>query len=88
MLPCGEAFVSPGVGSFLIERRGDEFSARRVWAVAIFPCEGVREAESGAALAAGFDKGDGREVTRRYRHGDLPEEQCWLRAPGWCLAYR
>ena len=41
-----------------------------------------------AQMAAAFEKGDGREVTRLYRRGDLPEEQCWLRAPGWCLAYR
>jgi len=26
-------------------------------------------------------------VTRLYRRDDLPEEQCWLRALGWCLAY-
>jgi len=71
-----------------IERRGDEFSARRISAVAIFPCEGMRDPQSEAALAAAFEKGDGGEVTRLYRRDDLPEEQCWLRAPGWCLAYR
>jgi len=73
---------------FRIERHGDEFSARRISAVAIFPCEGMRDPQSEAALATAFEKGDGREVTRLYRRGDLPEEQCWLRAPGWCLAYR
>ena len=26
--------------------------------------------------------------TRLYLRDDLPEDQCWLRAPGWCLAYR
>ena len=26
--------------------------------------------------------------SRLYRRDDLPAEQCWLRAPGWCLAYR
>jgi protein-L-isoaspartate(D-aspartate) O-methyltransferase len=72
---------------FRIERRGDEFAARRVSAVAIFPCEGGRDPESEAALAAAFEKGDGREVTRLYRRDDLPEERCWLRAPGWCLTY-
>ncbi len=73
---------------FRIERQGDEFAARRISAVAIFPCEGVRDPESERALAAAFAKGDGREVTRLYRRGDLPEERCWLRAPDWCLAYR
>ena len=73
---------------FRIERRGEGFSARRISAVAIFPCEGMRDPQSEAALAAAFEKGDGSEVTRLYRRGDLPEEQCWLRAPGWCLAHR
>jgi protein-L-isoaspartate(D-aspartate) O-methyltransferase len=73
---------------FRIERRGDEFSARRISAVAIFPCEGVRDPASEAALAAAFNKGDGREVTRLYRRDDLPEEQCWARGAGWCLAYQ
>ena len=72
---------------FRIERHGNEFSARRISAVAIFPCEGMRDPESEAALTAAFAKGDGREVSRLYRHGDLPEERCWLRTPDWSLAY-
>jgi protein-L-isoaspartate(D-aspartate) O-methyltransferase len=72
---------------FRIERRGDEYLARRISGVAIFPCEGGRDEASGQALAAAFDKGGAERVTRLYRRGDLPEEQCWLRAPGWCLAY-
>lgn len=72
---------------FRIERHGDEFAARRVSAVAIFPCEGMRDPQSGAALAAALQKGDGRMVTRLYRRGDLPEERCWLRGPDWALAY-
>jgi hypothetical protein len=35
-----------------------------------------------------FNKGGAERVTRLYRRDDLPEDQCWLRAPGWCLAYR
>lgn len=72
---------------FRIERRGDEFAARRISAVAIFPCAGMRDPVSEGTLVAAFAKGDGREVTRLYRRGDLPEERCWLRAPDWCLAY-
>jgi protein-L-isoaspartate(D-aspartate) O-methyltransferase len=93
-LTTNQGFQGPQSGSierrgavFRIERRGDDFAARRVSAVAIFPCEGGRDPESEAALAAAFEKGDGREVTRLYRRDDLPEERCWLRAPGWCLAY-
>jgi len=40
------------------------------------------------ALGAAFDKGGAERVTRLYLRDDLPEDQCWLRAPGWGLAYR
>ncbi|MGH8143777.1 MAG: hypothetical protein ACREU2_14825 [Steroidobacteraceae bacterium] len=30
--------------------------------------------------------GGEREVTRLYRGGSLPEENCWLRGDNWCLA--
>ena len=72
---------------FRIERRGAEFLARRVSGVAIFPCEGARDAKSESALAMALSAGGWEKVTRLYRRDDLPEEQCWLRAPGWCLAY-
>ena len=64
------------------------FSPGGISAVAIFPCEGMRDAESEAALAAAFEKGRAHEVTRLYRRDDVPEEDCWLRGTGWCLAYR
>ena len=73
---------------FRIERRGVDFFARWLSGVAIFPCEGARDAASEAALAQAFTVERWREVTRLYRRDDLPAEQCWLRAPGWCLAYR
>jgi protein-L-isoaspartate(D-aspartate) O-methyltransferase len=73
---------------FRIERRAGEFLARWISAVAIFPCEGGRDEESEAALAAAFAKGGWDKVTRLYRHADVTEEDCWLRARGWCLAYR
>ena len=72
---------------FRIERRGSEFFARRISGVAIFPCEGGRDVAGERALGAAFDKGGAERVTRLYRRDDLPEDQCWLRAPGWCLAY-
>jgi protein-L-isoaspartate(D-aspartate) O-methyltransferase len=74
-------------GVFRIERRGSEFFARWISYVAIFPCEGARDAASEAALAEAFDRGGGERVTRLYRHNDIPEEYCWLRAPEWCLTY-
>jgi len=73
---------------FLISRQGHDFPAKRISAVGIFPCEGMRDSESEAALAAAFQKGRVQEVTRLYRRDDVPEEDCWLRGQGWCLAYR
>ncbi|HEY3908465.1 MAG TPA: rRNA adenine N-6-methyltransferase family protein [Stellaceae bacterium] len=72
---------------FRIERRGDEFVAKWISAVAIFPCEGARDALSERALASAFEKGGWERVTRLYRRGDLPDEKCWLSATDWALAY-
>jgi protein-L-isoaspartate(D-aspartate) O-methyltransferase len=72
---------------FRIERHSEEFFARRISAVAIFPCDGARDAASEAALAEAFRKGGWERVSRLYRHNDMPEERCWLRALGWCLTY-
>jgi protein-L-isoaspartate(D-aspartate) O-methyltransferase len=72
---------------FVITRRGEDFLARWVSPVAIYPCQGMRETASEQALEMAFQTGDWRRVTRLYRRGDLPLEQCWLKAPGWCLAY-
>ena len=71
---------------FRIERRGCEYFAKWLSSVAIFPCEGMRDAASEAALAAAFEKGGWRDVTRLYRSNDVPAEKCWLSAPGWTLA--
>lgn len=72
---------------FLITRSGGEFHAQWISPVAIFPCEGMRDAESETALAAAFESGEHKRVTRLYRTDDVPTERCWVRAPGWCLAY-
>ena len=72
---------------FQIERRSEEFFARRISAVAIFPCDGARDAAAEAALADAFRKGGWERVTRLYRHNNIPEEYCWLRAQEWCLTY-
>jgi protein-L-isoaspartate(D-aspartate) O-methyltransferase len=72
---------------FRIERRGAEFLAKWISAGDMFPCEGARDAESEQVLAAALEKGGWDRVTRLYRHGDLRDEECWLKAPDWCLAY-
>ena len=70
---------------FRIERRSAEFLARWTSPVAIFPCEGARDPLSEAALAEAFERGGWRQVTALRRDNDVPEDRCWLRAPGWCL---
>lgn len=84
----GPAPRGPQGGMFRIERRGGDFLVEHVSAAAFIPGESMRDPESEAALAAGFAKGGQHNVTRLYRFGDIPDEQCWVRAPGWALAYR
>jgi protein-L-isoaspartate(D-aspartate) O-methyltransferase len=72
---------------FRIERRSDEYLAQWACGVAIFPCAGSRDEESELALGTALRSGGEKKVTRLYRHEHIPAERCWLRAPGWCLAY-
>ena len=72
---------------FQIERRGGDFLAKWISPVGVYPCEGGRDEASEAALDAALQKGGWESVTRLYRTDDVPGERCWLRAPGWCLAY-
>lgn len=72
---------------FRIEKHGEDYRAKRVSAVAIIPCEGGRDPASEAALAEALEKGGAENVTRLYRHDNVPGEICWLRAPGWSLAF-
>jgi protein-L-isoaspartate(D-aspartate) O-methyltransferase len=72
---------------FRIERRGADFFAFWISAVAIFPCAGSRDEASERALADAFAKGGWQKVTRLYRDREIAEERCWVRGDGWCLAY-
>lgn len=71
---------------FRLRREGDGFQARWISPVAIFPCEGGRDGEAEAALAAAFDRGGWEKVTRYCRWKDAPDEMaCWLRIRDWCF---
>ena len=72
---------------FRIERQGPDYLAQWITPGAIIPCESGRDDQSEAVLAEAFAKGGWERVTRLYRTGDVPEDRCWLRADGWCLAY-
>jgi protein-L-isoaspartate(D-aspartate) O-methyltransferase len=80
--------VRPRGAVFQIEWRASNFLAQWIGPVAIIPCEGARDETSEAALAEAFKKrGAWLLVTRLYRHNDVAQDRCWLRASGWCLAY-
>ena len=72
---------------FRIERRGKDYLACWISAVAIFPCAGSRDEVSERALADAFANGGWQKVTRLHRDQEIAEERCWLRGSGWCLAY-
>jgi len=72
---------------FRIERRGHDYLASWISSVAIFPCAGSRDEVSERVLAEALAKGNWQQVTRLYRDQAIPEERCWLRGSGWCLAY-
>jgi protein-L-isoaspartate(D-aspartate) O-methyltransferase len=72
---------------FRIERRAHDYFATWISPVAIFPCAGSRDEVSERALVQAFAKGGWQHVTRLYRDQEIPEERCWLRGSGWCLAY-
>jgi protein-L-isoaspartate(D-aspartate) O-methyltransferase len=72
---------------FRIERSGDDYLARWISGVAIFPCAGNRDEVSERALAESFAKGGWQRVARLYRYREIPEERCWVRGSRWCLAY-
>jgi len=72
---------------FHIRRGGEDFSARWIGPIAIFPCENVRDPLSESALVTAFKRGGWERVTRLYRRSDIPEDRCWLRTATCCLAY-
>lgn len=79
--------MRPRGAVFLISRQGDDYTARAISGVAIYPCAGMRDAKSERALALAFANGGLKSVTRLYRSSDCPDANCWLKGDGWCLAY-
>jgi protein-L-isoaspartate(D-aspartate) O-methyltransferase len=72
---------------FRITRRGDAFDADFVTPIGVFPCEGARDEVSERALAAAFEKGGFERVRQLRRTDEAPDDDCWVRAPGWALTY-
>ncbi|HTQ12423.1 MAG TPA: methyltransferase domain-containing protein [Rhizomicrobium sp.] len=75
-----------GQGAVLrITRQASEFHVKWISAVAIFPCEGVRDETCERLLAESLAKGGLQTVTRLCRRPARPDENAWLSAPEWCL---
>ncbi|ABD90163.1 protein-L-isoaspartate O-methyltransferase family protein [Rhodopseudomonas palustris] len=77
---------------FLITRDRSGYAARCVSGVHIYPCAGLRDEASEKALRVafengGFESGDLARITRLHRSDEIPDQRCWVRAPGWSLAY-
>ncbi|SED79206.1 protein-L-isoaspartate O-methyltransferase family protein [Bradyrhizobium erythrophlei] len=72
---------------FRIRREGAQYQATWISPVAIIPCDGGRDEVSEKLLAEAFARGGWQKVTQLYRDADIPDERCWLRGDGWCLAY-
>ncbi|MBR0794325.1 methyltransferase domain-containing protein [Bradyrhizobium jicamae] len=81
------ARMAHGGAVFRIRRSGADYHAAWISPVAIIPCAGGRDDASERALADAFVRGGWQDVTRLYRHQDVPDRRCWLRGDGWCLAY-
>ena len=73
---------------FRIERNGDDYFAKCDFGRRHLPCAGARDENLRTALAKALASGRLNEVTRLYRHENVPDADCWLKAPGWSLAYR
>jgi protein-L-isoaspartate(D-aspartate) O-methyltransferase len=73
-------------GIFLITRRGEAFAVKFEMPVWVFPCEGMRDEASEAALAAAFETGGYQKVTRLWRGAPPDDVGCWVKAPGWALS--
>ncbi|WP_342708416.1 methyltransferase domain-containing protein [Bradyrhizobium sp. B124] len=71
---------------FRVRHEGAQYQATWISPVAIIPCDGGRDEASEKLLAEAFARGGWQKVTRLYRDADIPDERCWLRGDGWCLA--
>jgi protein-L-isoaspartate(D-aspartate) O-methyltransferase len=93
ILPLGVGYTTPGGRPMtrgvilLIERRGDDYSARFKSNTGIYPCIGVSDPLGEASLTQALRGGGVEKVRRLHRSGDVPAEVCWAKGTGWALGY-
>jgi protein-L-isoaspartate(D-aspartate) O-methyltransferase len=87
-----DANFSPAVTTmtgavFRITRRGEDYEAAFVGPIGVFPCIGARDEASEAALSEAFRRGGFDKVRKLRRTDDVPDSDCWVKAPGWSLTF-
>jgi protein-L-isoaspartate(D-aspartate) O-methyltransferase len=70
---------------FRIERQAQDYLAKWISPVVIYPCAGNRDAQAEQRLARALETGNPRQVTRLIRDGAVPEDRIWLKGDGWAL---
>jgi protein-L-isoaspartate(D-aspartate) O-methyltransferase len=76
---------SGGGGMLLVQRKPNGFAARFLSGAGFIPCDGARDLETGARLAAVFAAGGSESV--RALHLDIaPDTSCWFAGNRWWLS--
>jgi protein-L-isoaspartate(D-aspartate) O-methyltransferase len=84
-MPSGAPMTRGGI--FLIERRGDDYTAGYRGPTGIYPCFGASDPESESSLSEAFRTGSPEKVRRLYRSNDVPADICWAHGTGWAFGY-
>jgi protein-L-isoaspartate(D-aspartate) O-methyltransferase len=74
--------MHPRDAVFLVMRQGAEFHTQWISSVAIYPCQGMRDKASENALAAAFERGGWKLITRvagcAHPAGAWPMNEAWI----------
>jgi protein-L-isoaspartate(D-aspartate) O-methyltransferase len=72
-------------GMLLVQRRKSGYAARFLCGAGFIPCEGARDHETGARLAAVFAAG-GSDLVRALHLDIAPDTSCWFAGNRWWLS--
>jgi protein-L-isoaspartate(D-aspartate) O-methyltransferase len=76
-----------GMGFMLkVTRQNQSYEARFLSSVMIFPCIGLRDAESNQRLLEALQRGMWGSVQSLRREPHEPHDTCWLHGDGFCLS--
>jgi len=76
-----------GTGFMLkVKRDGDEYTARFVSPVSIYPCTGARDEQMNSKLLEAMRRGGWATVQILRRESHEPGDKCWLHGNDFCLS--